>query len=222
VQRQYTGTAGRVENAQVAVYLTYAARRGHALIDRALYLPRSWTEDAERCQQAGVPDSVGFATKPTLATTMITRAVDAGVPAAWVAGDEVYGADPTLRRMVRAHGLGYVLQVAANRRVPTHAGPVRVDELAATVPDSAWQHYSCGPGSKGPANTPGRGLPCCPRTRTTPASTICSSAATTPPASWPTCAATHHTTCRYPPSCKLPGNAGASRKASKPPRASPA
>jgi SRSO17 transposase len=72
------------------------------------------------------------------------------VPAAWVAGDEVYGADPTLRRMVRAHGLGYVLQVAANRRVPTHAGPVRVDELAATVPDSAWQHYSCGPGSKGP------------------------------------------------------------------------
>jgi SRSO17 transposase len=150
VQRQYTGTAGRVENAQVAVYLTYAARRGHALIDRALYLPRSWTEDAERCRQAGVPDSVGFATKPTLATTMITRAVDAGVPAAWVAGDEVYGADPTLRRMVRAHGLGYVLQVAANRRVPTHAGPVRVDELAATVPDSAWQHYSCGPGSKGP------------------------------------------------------------------------
>jgi SRSO17 transposase len=120
------------------------------LIDRALYLPCSWTEDAERCRRAGVPDGVGFATKPTLATTMITRAVDAGVPAGWVAADEVYGADPQLRRTVRAHGLGYVLQVAANRRVPTHAGPVRVDELAATVPDSAWHHYSCGPGSKGP------------------------------------------------------------------------
>ena len=150
VQRQYTGTAGRIENAQVAVFLTYAARRGHALIDRALYLPRSWTEDAERCRQAGVPDGVEFATKPALATAMITRAVTAGVPAGWVAGDEVYGADPLLRRTIRDHRLGYVMQVAANRRVPTHAGPIRVDELAATVPDSVWQRYSCGPGSQGP------------------------------------------------------------------------
>jgi len=151
VQRQYTGTAGRIENAQVAVYLTtYAARRGHAFIDRALYLPRSWTEDADRCRTGGVPDGVEFATKPALATAMITRAVQAGVPAAWVAGDEVYGADPQLRKAIREHGLGYVLQVAANRRVPTHAGPIRVDELAATVPDTAWQRYSCGRGSKGP------------------------------------------------------------------------
>ena len=150
VQRQYTGTAGRIENAQVAVFLTYAARRGHALIDRALYLPRSWTEDAERCRQAGVPDGVEFATKPALATAMITRAITAGVPAGWVAGDEVYGADPLLRRTIRDHRLGYVMQVAANRRVPTHAGPIRVDELAATVPDSVWQRYSCGPGSQGP------------------------------------------------------------------------
>jgi SRSO17 transposase len=150
VQRQYTGTAGRIENAQVAVYLAYAARRGHALIDRALYLPRSWTEDADRCRRAGVPDGVQFATKPALATAMITRAVRAGVPAAWVAGDEVYGADPLLRKAIRGHGLGYVLQVAANRRVPTHAGPIRVDELAATLPDASWQRYSCGPGSKGP------------------------------------------------------------------------
>jgi SRSO17 transposase len=150
VQRQYTGTAGRIENAQVAVYLTYAARRGHGLIDRALYLPRSWTEDADRCREAGVPDGVEFATKPALATAMITRAVKAGVPAAWVAGDEVYGADPLLRKAIREHHLGYVMQIAANRRVPTHAGPLRVDELAATMPDSAWQRYSCGPGSKGP------------------------------------------------------------------------
>jgi SRSO17 transposase len=150
VARQYTGTAGRVENAQVAVFLTYAARRGHALIDRALYLPRSWTEDRTRCQGAGAPDNVEFATKPTLATAMITRAVQAGVPASWVAGDEVYGADPNLRCTVRSHGLGYVLHVAANSRVPTHAGPIRVDELAAIVPVTAWQTYSAGPGSKGP------------------------------------------------------------------------
>ena len=149
VQRQYTGTAGRIENAQVAVFLTYAAARGHALIDRALYLPRSWVADEVRRTRAGVPVAVGFATKPALATAMITRAVQAGVPARWVAGDEVYGADPTLRRTVREHGLGYVLQVAANRRVPTHAGPRRVDALPALIPASSWQTYSCGRGSKG-------------------------------------------------------------------------
>ena len=150
VQRQYTGTAGRIENAQVAVFLTYAARRGHALIDRALYLPKSWTTDTERCRAAGVPDTVQFATKPALATAMITRAVHAGVPAAWVAGDEVYGADPLLRQAIRDHHLGYALQIAANRRVPTLAGPIRVDDIAATMPKRVWQRYSCGPGSKGP------------------------------------------------------------------------
>jgi SRSO17 transposase len=150
VQRQYTGTAGRVENAQVAVFLTYAARRGHALIDRSLYLPKSWTEDPDRRAAAGIPENTGFATKPALATAMITRAVRAGVPAAWVAGDEVYGADPQLRRTVREHGLGYVLQIAANRRVPTHAGPMRVDEIPALLPEHSWQTHSAGRGSKGP------------------------------------------------------------------------
>jgi SRSO17 transposase len=149
VQRQYTGTAGRIENSQVAVFLTYAARHGHAFIDRALYLPKSWTEDAERLVGAGVPAGTGFATKPALATTMITNAVAAGVPAAWVAGDEVYCADTKLRAAVRAAGLGYVLQVAANRRVPTTAGAIRVDELAAMLPDQAWQKASAGTGSKG-------------------------------------------------------------------------
>jgi SRSO17 transposase len=150
VQRQYTGTAGRIENAQAAVFCTYAARRGHALIDRALYLPRSWTDDPDRCAAAGVPAGIEFATKPALATAMITRAVRAGIAAAWVAADEVYGADPTLRATIRGHGLGYVLQVAANRRVPTDAGAVRVDELAASMPDTTWQAYSAGAGSKGP------------------------------------------------------------------------
>ena len=150
VQRQYTGTAGRIENAQVAVYLTYAAARGHAFIDRALYLPRSWTMDPDRCAAAGVPAGTTFATKPALAAAMITRAVTAGVPAAFVAGDEVYGADPVLRATVQQLGLGYVFQVAVNRRVVTDVGPVRVDQLAALVPPTAWQTYSAGAGSKGP------------------------------------------------------------------------
>ena len=97
VQRQYTGTAGRIENAQVAVYLGYAAPRGHALIDRELYLPRSWTDDRDRCAAAGIPATVTFATKPQLAKRMIERAAVAAVPFAWVAGDEVYGNNGPLR-----------------------------------------------------------------------------------------------------------------------------
>ncbi|KAA1250778.1 IS701 family transposase [Mycobacterium simiae] len=151
VQRQYSGTAGRVENSQVAVYLTSAAPRGHALIDRALYLPRSWAYDHDRCADAGIPaDKRGFATKPTLAVTLIDRAVAARVPAGWVAGDEVYGADPRLRAAIRGHGLGYVMAVAANRRMPTHAGPIRVDALPALIPAHAWQTHSAGAGAHGP------------------------------------------------------------------------
>jgi SRSO17 transposase len=151
VQRQYSGTAGRIENSQVAVYLTYAAPRGHALIDRALYVPRSWAEDPDRCTSAGIPDDKrGFATKPALAATLIDRAVAAKIPAAWVAGDEVYGADPRLRAAIRGHGLGYVMAIAANRRVPTHAGPIRVDALPALIPPHAWQKHSAGAGAHGP------------------------------------------------------------------------
>ena len=150
VQRQYSGTAGRIENSQVAVFLTYAAPRGHALIDRALYLPWSWAEDPQRCTDAGIPvNKRCFATKPALATALIARAVTAQVPAAWVAGDEVYGADPRLRATVRGHGLGYVLAVSANRRVPTHAGAIRVDRLPAQLPKRAWQKLSAGTGAHG-------------------------------------------------------------------------
>jgi SRSO17 transposase len=135
----------------VAVYLTYAAPRGHALIDRALYPPRSWADDHDRCAAAGIPHAQQvFATKPTLAATLIDRAVAASVPAAWVAGDEVYGADPHLRAVIRGHGLGYVMAIAANRRVPTHAGPIRVDGLPPLIPAHAWQKHSAGAGAHGP------------------------------------------------------------------------
>jgi SRSO17 transposase len=149
VQRQYTGTAGRVENAQVAVYLTYAGARGHAMIDRELYLPKSWITDPDRLTEAGVPEDIEFATKPALATGMLTRALNAGVPARWVAGDEVYGADPALRAELEARRVGYVLAIGCDRRVPTAAGLVRADQLTASLPKRAWQRLSTGPGAKG-------------------------------------------------------------------------
>lgn len=149
VQRQYTGTAGRIENAQVAVYLTYTSRHGHAVIDRALYLPKSWSSDPDRCRQAAVPDDVGFATKPQLARQMIERALDSGVAAAWAVGDEVYGDNPHLRAALERRQLGYVLSVSSTHRVPTPAGPQRARHLAKRIPRRAWQKLSAGRGAKG-------------------------------------------------------------------------
>jgi SRSO17 transposase len=137
VQRQYTGTAGRIENAQVAVYLVYAGGRGHALIDRELYLPRCWTDDAQRLVEAGVPDGIDFLTKPALATGMLSRALRVGVPARWATGDEVYGNDPSLRAECEAQRIGYVLAVGCDRRVPTPTGPIRADALVAGLPRGA-------------------------------------------------------------------------------------
>jgi SRSO17 transposase len=149
VQRQYTGTAGRVENAQVAVYLTYAGRGGHALIDRRLYLPRSWAGNPARRAAAGIPDEVAFATKPALAAQMIGAALDAGVPAAWVTGDEVYGADPGLRAGLERRSVGYVLAVAKDHHVTTAAGKLRGDAISHRLPHRSWQRLSAGPGLKG-------------------------------------------------------------------------
>jgi SRSO17 transposase len=146
VQRQYTGTAGRIENAQVAVHLVYASPAGHAGIDRELYVPQSWITDRDRCHAAGIPERVRFATKPALATAMLTRALDAGIPAAWVTGDEVYGNSSQLRGALEARGIGYVLAVACDHRVP---GADRADALAAHVPARAWQCVSAGRGAKG-------------------------------------------------------------------------
>lgn len=149
VQRQYTGTAGRIENAQVAVYLTYAAPAGYAFIDRALYLPRSWTCDPDRCRAAGVPEGTSFATKPALAKTMLIRALDAGTPARWAAGDEVYGADPQLRAALVGRRVGYVLAVAKTHPITTAGTTHQARELAARLPKHAWQPISAGKGAKG-------------------------------------------------------------------------
>jgi SRSO17 transposase len=149
VQRQYSGTAGRVENCQVAVFLSYASPGGHALIDRELYLPRSWIADPARCAAAGIPEKTVFATKPKLARSMIGRALDAGTPAAWVTGDEVYGSDPGLRADLERRQIGYVLAVGATHRVTTGAGTCQARQIAARVPRRAWQRYSAGAGAKG-------------------------------------------------------------------------
>ena len=149
VQRQYTGTAGRVENAQVAVYLVYASDAGHALIDRELYVPQGWIDDPDRCRAAGIPDQVGFATKPALAAQMLARTLDADVPAAWVTGDEVYGADPGLRAELEARGVGYVLAVACDHPVRCGGATRRADALLTRIPAQAWQQVSCGQGAKG-------------------------------------------------------------------------
>ncbi|WP_370666769.1 IS701 family transposase [Streptomyces sp. IBSBF 2507] len=148
-QRQYTGTAGRIENSQVAAYLAYSTPRGHAAIDRELYVPRSWTQNAARCQAAGIPETVRFATKPALAARMIGRALDAGVLVSWVAGDEVYGSNPHLRAALEHRQLGYVLAVACDHQITTPAGEMRADTLGKRLPKRAWQKLSAGAGAKG-------------------------------------------------------------------------
>ncbi len=149
VQRQYTGTAGRIENAQVGVFLTYATALGHTLIDRELYLPASWTDDPERCAAAGVPEATAFATKTELARRMLVRALDGAVAASWVTGDEVYGAASALRAELENRGVGYVLAVACSHQVATAAGSCRADALVARLPKRAWQRLSAGAGAKG-------------------------------------------------------------------------
>jgi SRSO17 transposase len=119
VQRQYSGTAGKVENCQLGVFLAYASRTGRAFIDRELYLPRCWTEDLTRCRAARVPAQVGFQTKPQLARVMLERALDAGMPAAWVTADEVYGGDPALRRWLEDRGVSYVVAVKGTEPLGT-------------------------------------------------------------------------------------------------------
>ena len=153
VARQYSGTAGRVENCQIGVFLAYASGRGHTLIDRELYLPQDWAEDGARRATAGIPRAVSFATKPQLAQRMIARAIAAGVPFAWVVGDEVYGSDRRLRLFLEKHERPFVLTVRSNEKLWSvlagRLGQHTAADLAAALPDAAWHRLSAGAGAKG-------------------------------------------------------------------------
>src|SRR5215218_6673762 len=146
VQRQYSGTAGRVENCQVGVFLGYAGRHGRALIDRALYLPERWIGDPARCAAAGIPTGLALITKPQLGLAMLDRALEAGLPFAWLTGDSVYGADHRIRRRLEARQRGYVLAVTSGQRL----GFVPVETWLAKVPPEGWRRLSAGDGAKGP------------------------------------------------------------------------
>ena len=150
VARQYSGTAGRIENAQVGVFLAYASARGRALIDRELYLPKEWTDDRPRCYQAGIPDTVSFATKPVLAQKMIERAVAAGVPFGWLTGDEAYGQDTKLRMWLELNDIAHVMAVPCNTMlVSTRLLKERVDRLIGEIDPAGWRRLSCGEGAHG-------------------------------------------------------------------------
>jgi SRSO17 transposase len=150
VARQYSGTAGRIENCQVGVFLGYVSPRGRALLDRELYLPKEWADDVARRKAAGVPTGVAFATKLVLARRMIDRAVAAGVPATWVTADAVYGSDYRFRHALENQGLGYVVGIRSDFCVWVGFRQVRVKSLLAEVPGTAWHRLSCGAGAKGP------------------------------------------------------------------------
>lgn len=153
VARQYTGSAGKITNCQIGVFASYVSRHGHAFIDRALYLPKEWTDDPERLTAAHVPENVGFATKPQIARRMIARAIAANVPFSYVAGDSVYGTGG-IETTLREAGKGYVLGVASNHVFRSWGKKQVVGGTAAKIaqnlPKNAWRRLSAGEGTKGP------------------------------------------------------------------------
>jgi len=159
VARQYSGTAGRVENCQIGVFLTYAGPQGHVMLDRELYLPKEWTNDEARCKGAGMPAERLFATKPQLAQQMLQRAFDAGVPAAWVAGDSVYGDNRSLRLWLEEHGHAYVLAVSGKEYVGRAGRQWQVKTLLAMLEEENWCRLRAGDGTKGPRWYDWRWLP---------------------------------------------------------------
>lgn len=150
VARQYSGTAGRIENSQIGVFLTYASRHGHTLLDRELYLPKAWTEDRPRCEQAGIPSTRTFQTKPALAKQMLQRAFAAHLPIRWVTADSVYGDDRRLRVWLEEQEQAYVLAVSGKDYVWVGWRQQQVKTLLATVPEAGWERLSAGAGAKGP------------------------------------------------------------------------
>jgi SRSO17 transposase len=151
VQRQYTGTSGKKDNCQIGTFLAYVAPDGHALIDRELYLPESWTEDRSRRAAAGIPEGVEFTTKPRTAITMLQRVLDAGVPFAWFTADEVYGQVKYLRVWLEEHDIFHVVATRCNDDVLAQGyGFGRADEVIAALPARSWRRISCADGAHGP------------------------------------------------------------------------
>jgi len=149
VKRQYSGTAGKIANCQIGVFLTYASDKGHSPIDRRLYLPEEWCEDMERRKEAGVPDEVTFQTKPQMALEMIQKATEACVPYTWVTGDCAYGDYRSIRLWLEEHGKCYVLCVSGKEYIWQGCEQVRVSKILKSLPSEGWFEASCGDGSKG-------------------------------------------------------------------------
>ena len=149
VSRQYSGTAGRIENCQIGVFLSYASSLGHTLLDRELYLPEVWTDDRERCRRAGIPDKRTFATKPELAQQMLERTCTAGVTFAWIAGDSVYGDNRPLRQWLEEHKQAYVLAVSGKETVWNNQRQQLVKAILKDLPSEGFKRLSAGTGSKG-------------------------------------------------------------------------
>ena len=149
VSRQYSGTAGRVENCQVGVFMAYRSQHGHALVDRELYLPKCWTEDEDRLAEAGIPEDVEFAPKPALARQMLRRAFNSDLQASWVTADEIYGRDSQFRKLLEKQEIGYVVAISCQQRLFLNGCYGRVDEHVQEIPKRQWKKLSCGDGSKG-------------------------------------------------------------------------
>ncbi|HOW73269.1 MAG TPA: IS701 family transposase [Phycisphaerae bacterium] len=150
VQRQYSGTAGRIENCQIGVFLALSTSRGRALVDRALYLPKAWCSDAPRREEAGVPEGMTFATKPQLAVKMLDHAFAAGLRPEFVLADEVYGNDRNFRRFLENRKQPFVVAVKSSQYLWAGFRQRRVDKIAADMPADAWFRMSVGEGAKGP------------------------------------------------------------------------
>ena len=150
VVRQYCGASGKLDNCQVGVFLSWQTAQGHALLDRALYLPQEWIDDPARCAKAGIPEEVAFATKPELARRMVERALAAGAKPAWVVADAVYGADGKLRFFLEERQQPYVMAVTSQQSVWVELSQCRVKTLAAQLPAEVWRPVTVGAGAKGP------------------------------------------------------------------------
>jgi len=149
VKRQYSGTAGRIENCQIGVFLTYASQKGHAPLDRRLYIPKEWIEDSERRKEAGIPETLIFQTKPQMALEMIKESTTAGIPYTWVTGDCVYGDYRDIRLWLEKKGKCYVMNVSGKEYIWKGTSQVQIGGILKNLPSEGWIELSCGDGSKG-------------------------------------------------------------------------